>query len=137
MTMKLVRKLFARHYREIRAALKEDLEGWSEVPSGPFNTDPLLEPRLKYLSQHPEGWVEDSETRDGIRSLFIVFVCEATITCNKYKDNGPDQSLSLERFTGGVTYEVPVSFEVELESGDSEVVDINSVAWQKWHAWPN
>lgn len=63
----LVKKLFKRHYREIRAALKEDLEGWSEIPSGPFNTDPILEPRLEYLSRNPEGWIEDSETRDGIR----------------------------------------------------------------------
>jgi hypothetical protein len=101
-----VRKLFTRHYREIRAALKEDLEMWGELPSGPFNTDPLLEPRLKYLSKRPEGWVEDAEPRDGVRSLFVVFVLDATITCNKYKDNGPDEPLSQERFTGGVTYEV-------------------------------
>ena len=133
----LVKKLFARHYREIRAALKEDLEGWSEIPSGPFNTDPLLEPRLEVLSRNPEGWVEVSETRDGIRSLFVIYVCDATIRCKRYKDNGPDEPLSLEPFTGGVTYEVPVSFEVDLESGDSEVVDINGIAWLKWRHWPN
>lgn len=132
-----VKKLFRRHYREIRAALKEDLEGWGEIPSGPFNTDPLLEPRLEVLSENPEGWVADSETRDGIRSLFVVYVCEATVRCKRYKDNGPNEPLSLEEFTGGVTYEVPVSFEVDLESGESEVVDINSRTWQKWHHWPN
>jgi hypothetical protein len=133
----LVKKLFARHFEEIREALKEDLEGWSDMPSGPFNTDPLLEPRLKVLSRSPEGWVEDSETSDGIRSLFVIYVCEATIRCKRYKDNGPDEPLSLEEFTGGVTYEVPVTFEVDTESGESEVVDINSIAWQKWHHWPN
>lgn len=133
----LVKKLFKRHYREIRAALKEDLEGWSEIPSGPFNTDPILEPRLAYLSRNPEGWIEDSETRDGIRTLFVIYVCAVTIWCLRYKDNGPDQPLSMEPFTGGVTYEVPVTFESDLESGESEVVDINSIAWQKWHHWPN
>lgn len=132
-----VKKLFRRHYEEIRAALVEDLEGWGEVPSGPFNTDPLLEPRLEVLSESPEGWIEDSETRDGIRSLFVVYVCDATIRCQRYRDNGPDEPLSVEQFTGGVTYEVPVSFEVDLGSGESEVVDINSIAWQKWHHWPN
>jgi hypothetical protein len=131
------KRLFARHYREIRAALKEDLEGWGEIPSGPFNADPLLEPRLAFLSKNPEGWIEDSETRGGIRSLFVVYVCDATIRCKRYRDNGPDEPLSLEQFTGGVTYEVPVSFEVNLESGESEVVDINCIAWQKWHHWPN
>lgn len=60
-----VKKLFARHYREIRDALKEDLEAWGEIPSGPFNTDPLLEPRLKVLSKNPEGWVEVSEITSG------------------------------------------------------------------------
>ena len=95
-----VKKLFARHYREIRAALKEDLEGWGEIPSGPFNTDPLLEPRLKVLSKNPECWVEDSETRDGIRSLFVVYVCDATIRCKRYKDHGPDEPLSLEAIHG-------------------------------------
>ena len=132
-----VKKLFARHYREIRAALKEDLEGWSEIPSGPFNTDPILEPRLEFLSRNPEGWIEDSETRDGLRTLFVIYVCDVTIRCLRYKDNGPDQPLSMEPFTGGVTYEVPVTFEIDLESGESEVVDINSIAWQKWHHWPN
>src|SRR5205823_1142034 len=104
--MKLVKRLFARHFKEIRAALKEDLEGWSEIPSGPFTTDPILEPRLEFLSRCPEGWIEGSETRDGIRYLFVVYVCEATITCHRYKDNGPDEPLSLEQFTGGVTYQV-------------------------------
>src|SRR4051794_39775215 len=51
--MKLVKRLFARHFKEIRAALKEDLEGWSEIPSGPFTTDPILEPRLEFLSRCP------------------------------------------------------------------------------------
>lgn len=132
-----VRNLFAKHYREIRSILKEDLEGWSEIPEGPFNKDPLLEPRLKYLSKQPQGWVEDFETTDGVRWFYVVFVCEVIITCNKYKDNGTDQPLSLERFTGGVTYEVPVSFEVDRESGESELVEINGIAWKKWQAWPN
>src|SRR5262245_38430534 len=132
-----VKKLYARHYREIRAALKEVLEGWGEIPSGPFNTDPLLEPRLEVLSRNPEGWIEDSETRGGIRSLLVVYLCDAAITCKRYEDNGPDEPLSLAKFTGGVTYEVPVSFEVDLESGESEVVDINCIAWHKWRHWPN
>jgi hypothetical protein len=132
-----VKKLFAKHYREIRDALKEDLEGWSEVPFGPFNTDPILEPRLKVLSKNPHCRIEDSESRDGTRSLFVIYVCDATIRCKRYKDNGPDVPLSLERFTGGVTYEVPVSFEVDMKTGESVVVDINCIAWQKWHHWPN
>jgi hypothetical protein len=133
----LVKKLYARHYREIRDALKQDLEGWGEIPSGPFNTDPPLEPRLEFLSRNPEGWIEDSSTRSGISSLFILYICDVTIRCKRYKDNGPDKPQSLEHFTGGVTYEVPVSFEVNLESRESVVVDINCIAWQKWHHWPN
>lgn len=135
--MKLVKRLYKRHFEEIRDALKEDLEGWSEIPSGPFNTDPLLEPRLDFLSKFPKGWIEDAETRDGIRYLFVVYVFPATILCNRYEDNGPDEAHSLGKFAGGVTYEVPVSFEVDLETGDSQVVDINCIAWQKWHHWPN
>ncbi len=113
------------------------MKAGAKFPSGPFNTDPLLEPRLKVLSRNPECWDEDSETRNGIRSLFVVYVCDATIRCKRYRDNGPDQPHSLEQFTGGVTYAVPVSFEVDLESGESEVVDINCIAWQKWRHWPN
>ena len=100
-----VKKLYARHLNEIRDALTEDLEGWGELPAGPFNTVPLLEPRLEVLSRNPEGWVEVSESRAGIRSLFVIYVCDATIRCKRYKDNGPDKPLSLEQFTGGVTYD--------------------------------
>ncbi|MCI0705769.1 MAG: hypothetical protein L0241_32310 [Planctomycetia bacterium] len=133
----LVKKLFKRHYEEIRAAIKEDLEGWSEMPDGPFNTDPILEPRLAFLSKNPEGWIEDSETRDGIRTVFVIYVIDATIRCRRYKDNGPDQPLTEEPFVGIVTYEVPVSFEIDVESKQSEFIDINSIAWQKGCHWPN
>jgi hypothetical protein len=135
--MRLVKKLFARHFDEILSALKDDLEGWSSLPDGPFNTDPLLEPQLDVLSENPVAWIEDSETREGIRYLYVVYVCDATIRCKKYEDNGPDNPLSVAGFAGGVTYEVPVSFEIDRESGDSFVADINCVAWQKWPHWLN
>jgi hypothetical protein len=133
--MKLVKKLFTRHLAEIRTALEEDVESWSSEPSGPFNTDPLFEPRLAVLCENPKGWIEDSETRDGVRFLSVIYVLDATIICNRYKDNGPDEPLSMTEVVGGVTYEVPASFEVNLQTGESFVIDINSIFWRKWEIW--
>lgn len=132
------RKLFARHFRTIRSTLRDDVETWASLPNGPFNTDPVLEPKLSFLSRNPEGWaVEESETSDGVCSLYVVYVCSAVVTCKKYVDHGPDESHSITPVVGGLTYEVPISFEIDLESGVSNIVDINGIAWQKWANWPN
>lgn len=134
-----IAKLFKRHRRELRDAFKEIIHCVSDGGEGPFNTDPLIEPRLTFFSRKPDdAWIASREkTPDGICNLFVIFVCKATIRCGKYKDNGKDKPHSLGRFAGGITCELPVSFEIDPESGESDVIDINSIAWEKWRHWPS
>src|SRR5712671_2942345 len=112
----IIEQFFTKNYAEIRAAVREDIrEVWGSLPDGPFNTDPVIEPRLKVLSERPEYTIEDSTIEDGRLSLSIIFRCDATIRCKKYQDNGDDLPLSTTRITGGVTYEIPINLTIDIE----------------------
>ncbi len=135
----MIEKFFTENYPEIRAAVREDIQDvWGSLPDGPFNTDPVIEPRLKVLSERPEYTIEDSTiTEDGRLSLFITFRCDATIRCKKYQDNGDDLPLSTTKIMGGVTYEIPINLTIDIESGEIEDFEICDLAWKKWPNWPN
>lgn len=132
----MIEQLFAERYDEIVEAVKQDVREWGSLPSGPFNADPLIEPRLKFLSRNPECSVVDSLLEDGKLSLFVIFRCQGVIRCKEYEDHGPDQPLSTRRFSGGVTYEIPVSVVVELDSFEVDEFEISDLAWEKWDNWP-
>jgi hypothetical protein len=133
----MIRRLFTRGYRELVEAVKQDIEMWGELNPGPFNTDPLIEPRLRYLSKNPEYSVVDSVTEGGKISLTVMFWCKATIRCKQYQDHGPDVPLSTTGFAGGVTYEIPVSGVIDVASGEIEEFEVGDIAWQKWANWPS
>lgn len=137
-TRKLLRRLYTERYDEFFEVVRESVEMWGEFEEGPFNTDPLIEPRLHYLSENPLYSVVDSCVRQGKRHLCVFFSCDGTIRCDEYKDRGPDEPLSTTGFTGGVTFDIPVSLVVDLDSGDVEEFEISpDLAWEKWNNWPH
>jgi hypothetical protein len=132
----MIEHIFADNYLQIRRAVKRDVRMWGSFPSGPFNTDPLIEPRLKYLSKTPDYSVVDSSLEDGRLSLFLIFWCDGVIRCEQYQEHGPDEPLSTRTISSGVTYEIPVSVVMELQSGEIEEFEISDLAWEKWDNWP-
>ena len=134
----MIDQFFADYYPEFRRVVKRNVREWGELPSGPFNTDPIIEPRLKFLSRNPEYAIVHSETEeDGRLSLCVMFRCKAVIRCKKYLDHGQNEPLSTTPFSGGVTYEIPVSLIVEPGSGEIDDFEISEdLAWEKWDNWP-
>jgi hypothetical protein len=132
------RALLCRQLPAIRAVVREDVEEtWGSFPDGPFNTDPVFEPRLKRLSESPEYTIRGCSSEDGRPSVFVIFRCAAAIRCQRYRDNGADLPLSTTRITGRVTYEIPINFRIDIESGEVEIVQILDLAWRKSRDWPN
>jgi hypothetical protein len=134
---KLLRSVFVQNYDEIVAVVKEQVEMWGELDGGPFNSDPLIEPRLDYLSKRPESSIMDSTEEGDKLHLWVFYSCDGTIRCKEYEDRGPDDPLSTTGFSGGVTFTVQVQLVVDRASG--EVVDFevgDDLHWQKWDNWP-
>jgi hypothetical protein len=132
----VIENLFTKKFAKIRKAVRQDVRMWGSFPSGPFNTDPLIEPRLKFLSNTPDYSVVESVLEDGRLSLFVIFWCDGVIRCEKYQEHGPDQPLSTTRFSGGVTYEIPATVVLDLETDEIEEFEIGDLAWEKWDNWP-
>jgi hypothetical protein len=133
---KVIRRWFEEYTDEIVDAVKENLGFWAELPDGPFNTDPLIEPELDHLSENPEYSIVCSTKKDGKRRMWVFFACDATIHCKRYRGNSPDEPLSTTGFAGGVTFTIQVELVVDLASRNVEYHQIGDLAWKKWNNWP-
>lgn len=132
----MIEQFFVNNFRWIRQCVKENIEEWASDPDGPFNTDPLIEPRLKSLSKVAEYSILDSVAENGRLWMFVVFRCDGTIQCKRYENHGDDSPLSTTRFSGGVTFEIDVNLSIDLGSGEVTEFDYNCIAWKKWPNWP-
>jgi hypothetical protein len=134
----VIEESFTEQFPKIRAAVAEDIEEvWGSLPDGPFNTDPVIEPRLDALSRRPNYTVDDHRIEGSQRFLTVTFQCMATIQCKKYESHGDDLPLSTATMVGGVTYDIPVHFVIDIESGEVDDFEIGDLAWTKWANWPN
>ena len=130
-------RLFVRKHRKIFGVVRENIEMWGELRDGPFNSDPLIEPRLDFLSEQPECSVVDSAEEGGKLHLWVFYSCEATIRCEEYKDRGSDEPLSTTGFSGGVTITIPAHVVADRDTGKIEEFEVDEdIAWEKWDNWP-